>query len=369
MSTSTETTPAAPTPKKPRTGARIALAAAILAIVAWLGHFAYESYFYEETDDAVVEAHVHQVSPQIDGTVQAVLVKENQTVAAGDVLVKLDPLEFELMVEKEQADAAKSQAEEERSESSAVQAQAQLDGAQARKFAAQAQVTQSQVQSDLAAINRRRARQLFHDGGAVTQSDLDNAESASNGAVAGLAAADRERQGRRGRHQGGHGLGRGIRGRGSLGQGHVTLVQGGRHGCPAKAGLRDPRGPGRRRIGNRNAETGNRVQAGQILFALVEPNPWIVANFKETQIARMHAGLAVDVSIDALAGAELHGTIDGISPASGAQFALLPPDNATGNFTKVVQRVPVKILLDPQSVEAGDRLRPGLSAVVKVRVR
>jgi membrane fusion protein (multidrug efflux system) len=84
----------------------------------------------------------------------------------------------------------------------------------------------------------------------------------------------------------------------------------------------------------------------------------------------MHAGLLVDVSIDALPGTELHGTIDSISPASGAQFALLPPDNATGNFTKVVQRLPVKIVLDPRSVEAvGDRLRPGLSAVVSVRVR
>jgi membrane fusion protein (multidrug efflux system) len=128
--------------------------------------------------------------------------------------------------------------------------------------------------------------------------------------------------------------------------------------------------PAAGRVGNRNAETGNRVQAGQILLALVEPNPWIVANFKETQIARMHAGLPVDVSIDALPGTELHGTIDSISPASGAQFALLPPDNATGNFTKVVQRLPVKIVLDPRSVEAvGDRLRPGLSAVVSVRVR
>jgi membrane fusion protein (multidrug efflux system) len=102
----------------------------------------------------------------------------------------------------------------------------------------------------------------------------------------------------------------------------------------------------------------------------VEPNPWIVANFKETQIARMHAGLPVDVTIDALPGVELHGSVDSLSPASGAQFALLPPDNATGNFTKVVQRVPVKIMLEPASAQVlGERLRPGLSAVVDIRVR
>ena len=112
------------------------------------------------------------------------------------------------------------------------------------------------------------------------------------------------------------------------------------------------------------------MQAGQVLFALVEPNPWIVANFKETQLARVRAGLAAEVSVDAIPGRSLRGTVDSVSPASGAQFALLPPDNATGNFTKVVQRVPVKILLDRRSLEdVGDRLRPGLSAVVDVRVR
>jgi membrane fusion protein (multidrug efflux system) len=124
------------------------------------------------------------------------------------------------------------------------------------------------------------------------------------------------------------------------------------------------------RMGNRNVEVGNRVQAGQVLFALVEPEPWIVANFKETQLAKVHAGLPVDVSIDALSGLELRGTVDSVAPASGAQFALLPPDNATGNFTKVVQRVAVKVLLDQASLDrVGDRLRPGLSAVVDVRIR
>ncbi|HEY5079361.1 MAG TPA: biotin/lipoyl-binding protein, partial [Opitutaceae bacterium] len=189
MSTSNETTPEAPAAKKPRTVARIAISLAITAILVWLGYFAYESYFYVETDDAVVEAHIHQVSPQIDGTVKEVLVKDNQKVAAGDVLVRLDPLEFQLMVQKQQAEAATSQAEEERAESSAVQSGAQLAGAQARKVAAQAQVTQASVQADLALLNRGRARQLFHDGGAVTQSDLDNAESAYSGAQAALAAA------------------------------------------------------------------------------------------------------------------------------------------------------------------------------------
>jgi membrane fusion protein (multidrug efflux system) len=124
------------------------------------------------------------------------------------------------------------------------------------------------------------------------------------------------------------------------------------------------------RIGNRNVETGNRVRAGQTLLALVEPQYWIVANFKETQLARMHAGQPVEITIDSMPGRTLHGVIDSLSPASGAEFALLPPDNATGNFNKVVQRVPVKITIDPATQrQIAGHLRLGLSVVVDVRVR
>jgi membrane fusion protein (multidrug efflux system) len=343
---------------------------AILALLAWLGHFAYRMYVYEETDDALVEGHVHQVSSQIDGTVKEVLASDNQAVAQGDVLVRLDPLEFQIQVEKQEAGLAQSEAEEAHASAIAAEAQAQLAGAQARSAASGAQVTQARVQQDLAEINRRRARQLFSEGGAVTQADLDTAESAYNGAQAALEAAIANAR---------------------VADASVGVARASQEGAKAealsakansltfKAGVTDARrklayatlvAPAAGRIGNRNVEVGNRVQAGQVLFALVEPNPWIVANFKETQIPRIHAGLPVEVSIDALPGVELHGTVDSLSPASGAKFALLPADNATGNFTKVVQRVPVKILLDQASEQLlGERLRPGLSAVVDVRVR
>ena len=124
------------------------------------------------------------------------------------------------------------------------------------------------------------------------------------------------------------------------------------------------------RIGNKNVESGNRVQVGQALFALVAPEVWVQANFKETQLRRMRAGQAVDLNVDAVAGRTFRGHIESLSPATGAQFALLPADNATGNFTKVVQRVPVKIVFDPESIRGvEDRLQPGLSTVVSVRVR
>jgi membrane fusion protein (multidrug efflux system) len=350
--------------------ARTALAAAVIAIGAWLAHFAYRSYYYVRTDDAVVQGHVHQVSSQIDGTVREVLVADNQAVKAGDVLARLDPLEFQLMVEKEEAGSAEAQAEQARAAAAAVEAGAQVAGAQARISAAQAQVTQAKVRLDLEELNRGRARQLFAGGGAVTQSDLDNAESAYNGAAAAFATAQANV---------------------AVAESAVAEARAAMESAKAealaqqatslgdKAAVTDARrklayatitAPADGRVGDRNVETGNRVQAGQVLFALVEPGLWVVANFKETQLARVVAGLPVDIEIDALPGVALHGTVDSVSPASGAQFALLPPDNATGNFTKVVQRVPVKITLDPASAqEAGDRLRPGLSAVVSVRVR
>jgi membrane fusion protein (multidrug efflux system) len=352
------------------TAARVALVVSAAAAVAWLAHFGYDMYRYEETDDAFAAGHVHQVSPQIDGTVLEVLANDNQSVRAGDVLARLDPLEFELAVEKNQAGAAQAQAEEAQAGAEAIRAEAQLAGAQARTVEAGAQATEARVQLDLAQINRARARQLFHDGGAVTQSDLDNAESAYNGAQAALSAAQANARSAEAAVASSRAAIESSKAQSLAATASSIAFKAAVDDAKRKLAYATIRAPADGRIGNRNVEVGNRVQAGQVLFALVEPNPWIVANFKETQLARVHAGLPAEVSIDALPGVGLHGTVDSVAPASGAQFALLPPDNATGNFTKVVQRVPVKIVLDRPSLElVGDRLRPGLSAVVDVRVR
>jgi membrane fusion protein (multidrug efflux system) len=341
-----------------------------VAVLAWLAHFAYGMYHYEETDDAMVAGRMHQVSAQSDGTVAEVLAADNQTVKKGDILARLDPLEFQLMVQGSEASLARSRAEETRADAGGVAAEAALSAAKARAAAAAADVAQAGVQLDFAGINRTRARQLFGDGGAVTQSEVDSAESA-------YAAADAARTALSAR----------ARVADSAVAEAAAAVESARAAVLASKGaalvaesaIADSRrrlsyatvaAPADGRLGNRNVEVGNRVQAGQVLFALVEPERWVVANLKETQLARVTAGLRAEVTVDALPGLVLHGTVDSVAPASGAQFALLPPDNATGNFTKVVQRVPVKVLLDRESLEAaGDRLRPGLSAVVSIRVR
>jgi membrane fusion protein (multidrug efflux system) len=123
------------------------------------------------------------------------------------------------------------------------------------------------------------------------------------------------------------------------------------------------------RIGKRNLEVGQRVQAGQQMTAIVEENVWVTANFKETQLAELHPGQNVNVTIDAIPGKKLVGQVESFAPASGAQFALLPADNATGNFTKIVQRVPVKIVFKPADVKAlNGRLVPGMSAIAEVEI-
>lgn len=122
------------------------------------------------------------------------------------------------------------------------------------------------------------------------------------------------------------------------------------------------------KIGKRNVETGEQIQPGQALMALVEPRPWIEANFKENQVAHMHVGQKAQVRVDAL-GVEFEGRVDSIAPGSGSTFSLLPPDNATGNFTKIVQRIPVRIVFDPESIKGyEERLVSGMSAEVSVRV-
>ncbi len=124
------------------------------------------------------------------------------------------------------------------------------------------------------------------------------------------------------------------------------------------------------RIGRKSVEAGQRVQVGQPLMAIVEDQPWVVANFKETQLEKMRAGQLVEVLIDTFPNHKFYGHVDSLAPGSGNEFALLPPDNATGNFTKIVQRIPVKIVLDQDSVHGYENLlSPGMSSIVTVTTK
>jgi membrane fusion protein (multidrug efflux system) len=339
-----------------------------LGVLGWGAHFAIHAYHYEETDDAFIAGHLHTVSARVDGQVKQVLVEDNQVVHAGDVLLQLDPLEFQIGVEKAKAALVQAQANERQLTAAAAQADAALAEAQARVKQAEAQRVQTKAQLDLANVTLARTEQLIGQNSAA-RAEVDQARSAAQAAAAAQDAAAANL----------------VAANAAVGS--ATAAQNSVHAqieaahaavAAATAALRDAErqlayttvtAPSDGRIGNRHVEAGNRVQAGQALLALAEPQTWVVANFKETQLAHMHPGQSAELTVDALPGQTLEGKIDSLAPASGAQFALLPPDNATGNFNKVVQRVPVKITLVGDSAKFTDRLRLGLSVIVNVRIR
>ena len=337
----------------------------------WTVRFVWHAFNYEETDDAYVNGHVHQVSFRVSGAVTDVLVNDNQTVKAGQTLARVDPLEYEIALHRTQAMLAQAHAQEARERASVSQAQAQVTQMDAQVLQAQAQVQRAQAQTETASVDFNRSSRLYNnDKQAIAKSQVDTDKGTLDAAQAALAAAKANLAG--------------VQSNVVANQAQVESAQASLAAAQANVGASEAAvkdaerelsyttlaAPTDGRVGNKNVESGNRVQAGQTLVALVEPDLWVVANFKETQLARMHDGQPVEITVDAIPGHTFPGKIDSVSPATGAQFALLPPDNATGNFTKVVQRVPVKVVFDREGVRGyEDRIRPGLSSVVNVRVR
>ena len=319
------------------------LAAAVTTAGAWSGYRWWEyTRIWVKTDNAYVAAHVHQVSPRVPGTVSEVLVEENQVVTAGQVLARLDARDFE--VKRQQALAL------------VAQARAQVLQAQARIAQAQSEVTREQVRATKAQQDLERAKQLSKGGNsAISQQEFDTAQALADGALAGLQAA-------KSALQSAEAATGAAEAQGKVAEANVKEAE-------LQLSYTEIAAPAAGRIGKKNLETGNRVQPGQALLALVQPDVWVTANFKETQLNQVRPGQRVRVRVDAVPGRVLLGRVESIAPASGAQFALLPPDNATGNFTKIVQRVPVKILFDSQSAsDCEGRLAPGMSAIVEIKV-
>ena len=287
------------------------------------------THTWVSTNNAYVAGHIHTVSTRIAGNVTKVLVSDNQQVEAGDVLAQLDV--NDLNVQREKAGAA------------LAQANAQL--AQIR-----AQVTRDETVASKSQSDFDRADKLSHDTNAVlSRQEFEDAKAALGVARASLNATK------------------------------ASVLAAEAQVKAATAQLADVElqlsyteivAPAAGRVGRKNIEVGNRVQPGQSLLAIVQSQVWITANFKETEIAHLKPGQPVTVTVDGFPGHQFSGRIESISPASGAQFALLPPDNATGNFTKIVQRVPVKIIFDEACMrDFSGKVVPGMSVNAKVRIR
>lgn len=370
---------------------------------------------HEETDNATVAGHVHQISSRIAGTVAAIPVKDNEEVKPGELLVQIDPHEYQVKVQQAQAalSVAQQQAktaqttialanrtteaqttEAQGSIGSAIAAigtaQAAVKEAQAGVPAAQAQLAQAEADLQKTQADYDRYNTLRQQG-AVSQQQFDVAKAAYDTAVAQRdAAAQGVRQAQAKLAQAQEGVTQAQANlessKGGLQKAQASGVQtevnrqqyqtANAAITQAQANLAEAElqlsytnitSPAQGRIGRRTVEVGNRVQSGQPLMAVVSDEMWVIANFKETQVEHMQPGDPVEIKLDAFPSKTFMGRVDSFSPASGSQFALLPPDNATGNFTKVVQRIPVKIVFDPQSIHGYEtRIEPGMSAVITV---
>jgi membrane fusion protein (multidrug efflux system) len=347
--------PAAPTQAPNR---RVVVVAAVIALAALAagGRMWYRSHFYVETENAYVAGHVHPVSTRIAGVVTKVLIDDNQLVKEGDVIAELDPFDQGVKVEQIQAQIATAQQQ-------VSQADAQIAQVQAQASSATAQVAQSEAQLVRAKQDAERFGQLYNSQmKAVSKAELDAAVATRASATADVAA--RKDSATAAKAQ----IASAKSARDVL-NAQVAVLQVQLKDAKQQLAYNKILAPVSGRIGKRTIEVGQRVQPGQQLTAIVQENVWLTANFKETQLAEMKVGQEVKVTIDAIPGKELIGKVDSFSPASGAQFALLPADNATGNFTKIVQRVPVKVIFKPEDVKAlSGRLVPGMSAVAEVAI-
>jgi membrane fusion protein, multidrug efflux system len=345
---------------KPRNGPPrrvlvIGIVIVILGLFFGIRYWMYAST-HEDTDDAYVSGYTHQISSRITGTVEEVLVDDNWHVTAGQPLLKLDPRDYEVALQKDRAGYLEARAQ-------LLQASAQIPLTEAQLTQAQAQADSSKANSDYLQRTFERNSQLFYQGrGVISKQDLDTAQSQAETSFAtykaNLAAVNVAKENLKVAHA----QEEAARARAEAALAQVKNSELQLSYCTIVA-------PVSGRIAEKTVQTGNRVSVGQALMAVVEDNVWIVANLKETQLERVRVGQPVDITIDGLPHYRFKGRVDSLQPGTGSNFALLPPDNATGNFIKIVQRVPVKILFDPESIKAvRDKIVPGLSAVPSIAV-
>ncbi|MFC5461515.1 HlyD family efflux transporter periplasmic adaptor subunit [Massilia niabensis] len=343
------------TPPNKRVLAVVGLIA--LAAIGAGGRMWYRSHHFVDTENAYIAGHVHPISARIAGVVTRVLVEDNQRVKAGDVIAELDPADQQVRVEQIEAQIASAKQQ-------VIQADAQVAQVRAQAEAAKAQVGQSQALALRARQDAERFGQLYtKQMKAVSKAEVDAANAARTAAAADVNA-------RRDNAVAAEAQIAAASGARDVAKAQIRVLQAQLKDAKQQVGYSRILAPVDGRIGRRSVEVGARVQPGQQLVAVVEDKVWVSANFKETQLAGLKAGQAVTLEIDALPGEHLVGRVHSFSPASGNQFALLPADNATGNFTKIVQRVPVKITLAPADVQRlAGRLVPGMSVEAEVDMR
>jgi membrane fusion protein (multidrug efflux system) len=326
----------APRPPRSRKPLLVAGAVALLAALAFGAH-AYLTRGEQTTDDAFVEADVVALSSRVGGPVAKVLVEDNAEVKPGQPIVQIDSSDYDVRLAEAQAGLET--------------ARAQAAAADAQIMAARATVTRSEAEAAKAEMDLRRAEEL-RAGGAIASQSYDATKVSSETARAG-AGANRAQYSA-------------ALANAELAHARVKSAQAALDLAQLQVSWTTVRAPSAGKISRLSARVGQMVQPGQALAQLVPDQTYVVANFKETQMGDIRRGQRVDVEIDAYGGKTLHGIVDSISGGTGARFALLPPDNASGNFVKVVERVPVRVAWEGTPDVP---LRAGLSANVTVHTR
>jgi len=326
--------------------------AALTVLVVVIFYYSIFVAPYESTDDAFIDGYVTLVSPRVPGQITQLLVKDNQEVKAGDVLVEIDPRDYEAKAAQARADlaAAKSQL---------IQSQAQVKVSEAKVTQTQAAVTAADAESQRAMDDLKRYENV--ESRAISKSAFDLAQAQARSAAANLEAA---------------------RSQTNAAESDVELSQAGVETAKATVQQAEAKlqqaelnlsytkiiAPMDARVTARTVQPGNYVQPGQALMALVPKDVWVTANFKETQVTYMKPGQPVELSVDAYPNRKFKGKVDSLQSGTGARFSLLPPENAVGNYIKVVQRVPVKIIFDEELPTNLD-IAPGMSVVPNVKVK
>lgn len=336
---------------------------------------------HESTDDAFIEAHVTTISPRVSGHVAEVLVADNQIVEKGEVLARLDPRDFQVALdaararlESARAAVAEAEAKASAARNTLEQKRADLESQYAGIAQAKAEVAEVKAGHDRDRTDLARMKQIA-DAGAVSKQEYDHARAAEEMARAKLNSSKRyvdtqsakANQAKAGVYVAQDELNQAVAQvnarTAELHEAEADVEQ-----ARLNLSYAEIKAPCNGFITKKAVEPGAYTQVGQKLFSIVSPGVWVVANYKETQLTEMQPGQSVEVEVDTYPGVVFNGHVDSIQRGTGSRFSLLPPENATGNFIKVVQRVPVKIVIDDAAKLRKFVLAPGMSVIPSVDI-
>jgi len=331
--------------------------------------FGVKEYIYyskhEDTDDAQIDGNISPVVARVGGYVDSLYFEDNQHVTAGQLLVKLDDRDYKVKLEQALASQKGASATVGVSESQISSTSANVATASANVATVGANVETARVKLLQAQRDYERYANLVKDG-SVTQQQFEQAQVTRDAAKASLQAAQEQYKGAQFQLRAAQDQVAGTRSQLNVANTGVSQKQADIDFAKLQLSYTSITAPATGTVSKKNVQKGQLVQAGQTLFSVVEDNSlFITANFKETQMANLRSGEKVDVEVDALPDQKIEGEVYNFSPATGAKFSLLPPDNATGNYVKVVQRIPVKIKIKA-SDDVMKKLRPGMSVKVSV---